>query len=67
MKNIQEVGEQMTSKMIDALYVSVKSNADIIVNHIVTSVGKSIEKDEMPKHGTCYHIAGITSVFNRYR
>ena len=49
-KNIQEVGEQMTSKMIDALYVSVKSNADIIVNHIVTSVGKSIEKDEMLKN-----------------
>lgn len=48
-KNVQEVGEQMTSKMIDAIYVSVKSNADIIVRHIVSSVGKSIEKDEMFK------------------
>ena len=46
-KSIQEVGEeQMTSKMIDALFVSVKSNADMIVHHIVTSVSKTIEKDE---------------------
>lgn len=49
-KSIQEVREQMTSKMIDALFVSVKSNADMIVHHIVTSVSKTIEKDEMIKN-----------------
>lgn len=48
-KNIQEVGEQMTSKMIEALSVTVKSNADTIVKYIVSSVGKTIEKDDMIK------------------
>ena len=48
-KSIQEVGEQMTSKMIDALFVSVKSNADTIVSHIVNSVSKTVERDELIK------------------
>lgn len=48
-KNIQEVGEQMTSKMIEALSVTVESNADTIVKYIVSSVGKTVEKDDMIK------------------
>ena len=48
-KNVQEVGAQMTSKMIEALYVIIKSNADTIINFIAGSVSKTVEKDEFIK------------------
>lgn len=48
-KNVQEVGAQMTSKMIEALYVIIKSNADTIINFIAGSISKTVEKDEFIK------------------